>query len=113
MVLRCRTQHRRSADIDILDGFLVGYVRFCDRFRERIQIHNNQIDVVQTKLLHLTRVLLVITNRKQSAVYSRVQGFDTSVHDFWESCHIGNPDDWNTFFSQKRACSTCRDDFYA
>ncbi|MNP78678.1 hypothetical protein D3C76_1763510 [compost metagenome] len=63
MVLRRRTQHRRSADIDILDGFFIRYIRFSNGFRERIQIYYYQINVVQTKLFHLTRVFLIVTNR--------------------------------------------------
>ncbi|MNE38242.1 hypothetical protein D3C80_1321350 [compost metagenome] len=113
MVLRRRTQHRRSADIDILDRFLVGHIRLGNRLRERIQIHHHQVDVTETKLRHLTRMLLVVTNSQQAAVYGRMKGFDPSVHNFREARYIGDADNRYAFISQKCASAACGDNFYA
>jgi hypothetical protein len=53
VVLGCRTQHRRPADIDIFNGFFKGTVGLRDRRLERIEVDHDHVDGSNPMLFHL------------------------------------------------------------
>ena len=50
-VLRRRTNHRRTTDIDLFDRFCARHACASNRFRKWIEIHNHQIDRFDSVLL--------------------------------------------------------------
>ena len=58
MVLGRAAQHGRTADIDILDGVFERAVRLRDGGFERIQVHHDEVDEVDTVLLGFVEVLV-------------------------------------------------------
>ena len=79
MVLRGGSQHRRAADIDVLDGGrdVAGGVRHG--LLEGIQVHDQQIDGSDAVLVH-HRVVLA-TPPQESSVDLRMQGLHPPIHD--------------------------------
>ncbi len=52
VVLRCSTDHRRAADIDILDGVVERGVLAPDSLFKGVEIDGEQIDGLDAVLLH-------------------------------------------------------------
>ena len=59
VILRRAADHWRSADVDLVDRFRERDVRLLDRRFEWIQIHDDEIDRLETLLLRLFFVELV------------------------------------------------------
>ena len=51
VVLGRRADHRRAADVDVLDHLLVGDAPPCRRALERVQVHAHEIDELDVVLL--------------------------------------------------------------
>jgi hypothetical protein len=73
VVLGRGAQHRRAADVDLLDGVGQRDIRLCHGGFERVQVHHHQIDGLQSVLLEIRAVALVIAASEQAAVDPRVQ----------------------------------------
>ena len=58
MILRGRTDHRRPADVDILDGLVEGAAGFRDRCFKRVEIDDHDVDLSDTMFRHDFLVLL-------------------------------------------------------
>ena len=82
MVLCRRTEHRRTADIDVFDGFIKVTIWFGDRGFKRIEIHHDHIDRPNIMLLHLLDVGRNRSPAEQSAMDFRMQGFHTAIKNF-------------------------------
>ena len=52
MVFRCGTDHRRAADIDVLDSVIDGRILSGDRLFERVQVDGQQINGFDVVLGH-------------------------------------------------------------
>mmetsp|Transcript_89375 Transcript_89375/g.236341 ORF Transcript_89375/g.236341 Transcript_89375/m.236341 type:complete len:549 (+) Transcript_89375:284-1930(+) len=83
IVLRRRPDHRRPADVDVLDAGSKVVRVLGDGFVERVQVDHDQVDTADTVLLHLLLVLLVAARSQQAAVHLRVQRLDAAVEDLW------------------------------
>ena len=81
MVLRRGADHRRPADVDVLDAILVARALGDGRL-ERIEIHHQQIDRLDAVLRHRAGMFLVAAHRQQAAMHLRMQGLDPAVHHF-------------------------------
>jgi hypothetical protein len=88
VVLGRGSHHRRTADIDVLDGILVTAARLRDRRCERIEIDDQQIDRLDAVLAH-DRVV-DIASAEQTAVNLRMQRLDAAIHDFGKARVAGN-----------------------
>ncbi len=88
VILCRRAQHRRAADIDVLDRLVERMSRVGGHLFERIQIDHQQIDRRDFMLLHHGGV--DIRAAEQAAVDFRMQGLDPAVHDFRKA---GDPAD--------------------
>jgi len=80
MVLRGRTDHRRAADVDVLDD-VGGWQAARDAALERIEVHAHQVDVLDAVLCHGIDVRLFVAHGEQAGVEARVQRLDAAVHD--------------------------------
>ena len=79
MILGGGADHRRPADIDVLDRVFVGAIRLRHGGGEWIQIHDQQIDRLDAVRLH---DVLVDVTAEQTAVNLRMQRLHAAVHDF-------------------------------
>ncbi len=92
MVLRCGADHRRPADVDILDAVVeAGALRH--RLLERIEAHHQEIDRPNIMRLHRGGVFLVVAHAEQSAMHFWMQGLHPAVHHLGKSGQLGHVDD--------------------
>ena len=99
MVLGSGAHHGRAADIDIFNRVFQCAAGFCHRFRKRIEIHNHHVDSRDLMLCH--NLIIRAAAAEYSAVYFRMQGFDTSVHHFRKTGVIGDFSHRQTGVSQQ------------
>ena len=71
-VLRRGTDHRRPADVDVLDDLLVRQA-FRDRLAERVQVDHHQVDRLKPLLLHVGLVGGELAPREDAAVHLGMQ----------------------------------------
>ena len=100
-VLGRRTQHRGTADIDILDGVLHLHVGLRDRLPERIEVHADHVDKLDIVLLQRLQVFRIVAAGQQAAVHVGVQGLDAAVADFGKSRHVADVDNLDTAVGQQ------------
>ena len=100
-VLGRRTQHRGTADIDILDGVLHLHVGLRDRLPERIEVHADHVDKLDLVLLQRFQVFGIVAAGQQAAVHVGVQGLDAAVADFGKSRHVADVDNLDTAVGQQ------------
>jgi hypothetical protein len=89
MVLGGGADHRRSADIDILDA-LLEIRALVDGCFERIEIDDQQVDRRDTVVLHRFRMVGIVANREQTAMHLGMQGLDSAVHHFRKAGQLGH-----------------------
>jgi len=83
VVLRRRAQHRRTADVDVLDGLGESAIGLRGDPLERIQVDHQQVDRADAVLGH--HGFVDAASAEQAAVHERMQGFDAAVHDLREA----------------------------
>ena len=91
-VLGRRTQHRRTADVDVLDGILHLHAGLLDRLTERIEVHADHVDELDMIVFQGFQVLRVVAAGQQAAVHVRVQGLHTAVADLGKSRNVADVD---------------------
>ena len=79
MVFRRRADHRRAADVDILDAIIIGTARRDCRL-ERVEIDHQQVDGRDAVLIHCRHMVGVAAQRQQPAMHHRVQRLHAPVH---------------------------------
>ena len=86
-VLRRGAQHRRAADVDVLDaGAEVGPAGH--RLLEGVEVHHHHIDHLDAVLGRLGHVGLVVALGQEAAVHARVQRLHAAVHHLGELRHV-------------------------
>ncbi len=88
VVLGCRANHRRAADIDVLDGVRQGAARLGNGGRERVQVDRHQVDGPDAVFGHDRAV--EITTAEDAAVDLRMQGLDPAIHHLRKTGVVGN-----------------------
>ncbi len=86
-VLPRRAQQRRAPDVDLLDELVKRRLRVLRGLRERIQVHDHQIDQLHALRLDRRQVIGTMAPGEDPAVDFRVQRLDPAVH------HLGKPGD--------------------
>ena len=81
VVLRRRADHRRAADVDVLDDVGVRRAAARRRLLERVEVHAHEVDELDRVLLGGDHVRRVVTAGEQAGVELRVQRLDPPVHD--------------------------------
>ncbi len=87
-ILRRRAHQARTADVDLLDEVVEGRLGVCRRLRERIQVHDDEVDRDDAVAADGVEVVGTMPAREDAAVNSRMQGLDPAVH------HLGKPGDF-------------------
>ncbi len=101
VVLGRGAQHRRSADVDVLDRIVHAAIRRGGSLLERIQVDDQQVDALDAVRGHHRIVLAAPA--EQATVDFRMQGLDPAVHDFRKSGDVGDFTHGESRFAQ-RAC---------
>ena len=90
MVLGRRPDHRRTADVDLLDT-VVDACAAGHRLGERVEIGHDQVDAHDVVLVEGVPVRLLAPVGQDPAVDSRMQRLDPAVEDLGEAGHIRDP----------------------
>jgi hypothetical protein len=110
VVLGSRAEHRRAADVDLLDRVLELDVGPADRLLERVEVHGDEIDRDEPAAGQLPHVLRLVPAREQGGMDSGVQRLDATVHDLGESGHRLDGDHGHVGLAEHVCRSTRRDD---
>ena len=111
VVLGRRPDHRRSADVNVLDAISV---RCAARHRrlERIEVHDSQIDRVDAMRGHRQQMLVIVAQRQKPAMHHRVQRLDPTVHHLGETRHLGHIAHRQRGHAQRLGRAPGRDQFH-
>ena len=112
-VLGGAAQHRRTADVDILDGVFHRNARLGDRGGEGIEIDAHQVDEFDAVLAQGLQMRRQVAPAKQGAVHLRVQGLHTAVADFGKARHFADADRFHAFLFQQALRAARGDDLPA
>ena len=111
-VLRGAAQHRRAADVDVLDaGAEIG--AGFHRLLEGVQVHDDHVDHLDAVLGGFGHVLGVVALRQKPAVHHRVQGLHAAVHHLGEMRHLVDGGHRNARLGDDLRGTARRDDFRA
>ena len=112
MVLRRGADHRRAADIDVLDAVVeVGAAR--DGFLERIEIDHQKIDRADVVRAHRLGVRGVVADAEQAAMHRRMQRLDPAVHHFGKAGEIADVEHLEPGIAQRLAGAAGRNELDA
>ena len=112
VILGGGADHRRAADVDILDrGVVIGPLR--DRVLERIEIDHQEIDRSDAVRLERRLMLAVVANRQQSAMHVGVQRLDAAVHHLRKAGEVGHVEHREARVAQRPGGAAGRDDLDA
>ena len=89
VVLRRRSHHRRTADVDVLDH-LVARGPARHGLRERIEVDDDEVDRADAVLGHRRGVRRIVAHAEQAAVHDRVQRLDPAVHHLGKAGQLGD-----------------------
>jgi hypothetical protein len=88
VVLGRGADHRRAADVDVLDHLgVVNAAAGCGAL-EGIEVDAHQIDEFDLVLGGLAQMLGVVAQREQASVELGMQGLDPPVHDLGEAREV-------------------------
>ncbi len=90
MVLSRRPDHRRAADVDLLDRILERHVGLEDGVDERVEVAAHEVDLPQIVLDERLDVLRLVAPGQDARVDARVQGLDTPVHHLGETREVAD-----------------------
>lgn len=89
VVLGCRTEHGRTTDVDLLQGFRLAHPRPGDGLPERIEVGHYDVDrddAVRGELAHVR----LLAAREDAAVDARVKGLHPAVKDLREAGDVAD-----------------------
>ena len=82
VVFRRAAEHRRAADVNVLNRVVQAHIRLGDRRLERVQIHDHQINRRDAVLFGGGLVRFIAADEKQAAVDFRVQRLHAAIQHF-------------------------------
>ena len=100
-VLRCGTNHRGTADIDLLDCLGKCNVRLCHSLHKRIEIDHDEINRCDLQLPQCLLVFRIAAHSENPAVHEGIQGLDAAIHDLGKSRDITDIDNGNPRLTQR------------
>ena len=107
MVLRGGTDHRRSADVDLLDRFGAGHVRAGHRGLEGIEVADDQIDRADLVRLHVRLIFREFATGENATMNFRVQRLHSATEHLGAGGQLGHVEHRNAGVSN-RACRPAR-----
>jgi len=102
VVLRRAAQHRRPADVDVLDGGLEGAPLLRHRCLEGVEVDDDHVDRFDAVLGHLGDVLGVVAHSEKPAVNLGMERLHAPVEHLREAGKLGDVLDGDTFLAQQR-----------
>lgn len=112
VVLGRSADHRRAANVDILDGRVVVAALEAD-FLERIKIDDGKIDAANAVFFHGRDMFRVVAHGEQAAMDCRMQRLDAPIHDFRKAGDFGYVLHRNACGGNRFCCAAGREDFDA
>ncbi len=112
VVLGGGADHRRPADVDVLDAVVVGRALRDGRL-ERIEIDHQKVDRFDVVRLHRSGVFGVVANREQAAVNLGMKGLHPTVHHLGKTGQVGHVLHGKTGVGQRLAGAARRNQFDA
>jgi hypothetical protein len=91
VILRRGADHRRAADVDVLDRLRARHARSRHRFLERVERHHHEIDRLDLVFLERGQMRRHVTTGQEAPVDPRMEGFDPPVE------HLGKAGDVRDF----------------
>jgi hypothetical protein len=110
VVLGGGADHRRAADVDVLDAVFVGRALLDGRL-ERVQVHYQEIDRLDAVLGHRLPVLGIAADRQQAAMHLGMQGLDAAVHHLGEAGKVRHVRDLQPRFGDRLGGTAGGDQF--
>ncbi len=87
-VLGRRPDHRRAADVDVLDHLVLGRVAARDGLLERVQVHAHEVHLLDPMLGRRAQVRILVAPRQQARVQPRVQRLHAPIHHLREAREV-------------------------
>ena len=112
-VLGSGTEHGRAADVDVLDGFREGHVRFLDGGLEGIEIDDDKVDVLERVFLHGLLMGGIVAHGEKTGMDLRVQSLDAAVQHFRETGEFVDGLDGDAFPFKEFGGAAGGDDLHA
>ncbi len=113
VVLGCRSQHRRSADVDVLDRVVEAAVRICDSALERVEVDRQYFDRVDPMLGQRLHMRWIGPTRQQPGMDARVERLDAPVEHLGKAGVVGDLRDRDAGVSQQPRRAAGRKDVEA
>ena len=113
MVLGRRADHRRPADVDLLDRLFERHARLADRGFEGVEIDDHQFEGQDAVLGQGLHVLGVVVPAEDAAVDLGMQRLEPPVHHLGEARVVRNVADRDAFGLQVFAGAAGAEDFHA
>ncbi len=107
IVLRCRADHGRAANIDIFDRFLKRASLSGHSRLKRVEVDDDHIDGFDSVNLHLLYVSGMVPPAKQSPMDLWMEGFHAAIHHLRKTGLFGHIPHCCSAFSQG-LCRTSR-----
>lgn len=111
VVFRGGADHAWAADIYVFDSVFACAAWLRDGLLEWVEIDAHEVDGFDGVGLHCLHVRRVVAAGEQAAVDFGVQGFDATIHDFWEAGDGVDGRDGDAVFLEEVCGAACRDDF--
>ena len=111
MVFRRRANHRRAADVDVLDRVFDRRVVARDGLFERVEVDRQQVDRLDAVFFH--HRIVCAAAAQQTAMNLRVQRLDAAIHDFGKAGLVTDLDDVDACVTQCAAGATGGENFNA
>ena len=109
MVLGRRADHRRAADVDVLDAVVVvGALRH--RRLERVEVDHQQVDRLDPVRGHRRHMLGIVAQRQKPAMHHRVQRLHPAVHHLGKAGQLGHVAHRQPGLAQRRRGAAGRDE---
>ena len=101
MVLGGRAQHRRTADVDVLDDFVETRTT-RERFAEGVEIADEKVDWRDVMRQQRRLMLGIAAHRQKAAMHLRVEGFHATVHHLRKARDFGDVEHGNAGLFERR-----------
>ena len=112
-ILGCGANHRRAADVDVLDQFLKRNARLGGGLLEGVEIHDHHVDGSNAVLGHGGDVLRIFAAMQNPAVDLGMQSLDAAIEHFGKTGELGDVLDRHFGVAQEFCCAAGRDEFDA
>jgi hypothetical protein len=113
VVLGRGPDHRRAADVDVLDRVVVVDFVAGDRLLERVEVDADEVDRLDPLSLQGRHVLAVAASRQECRVQPRMQGLHPAAEDLLLAGELGDVGHLDPALAQGRGGAAGREDLDA